>query len=47
MLLTHNAHLERIINLIMEIKGGSKTKGKEEKESREIINYIPDEDEFY
>lgn len=45
MLLTHNAQMERIINLIMEMKEEGKFKGKKEKEGREV--YFPNEDKFF
>lgn len=47
MLRSRNAQMERIITLITEIKDEGKKKGKEIKESRQIVDYFSDDDEFY
>lgn len=41
----HNAQMEKIIQMVSEIKEGSKNKGKQEK--RDITVYTSDNNEFY
>lgn len=47
MLQTHNRQMERIINLIADIKEERGNKGKLDKERGKILDYNTDDDEFY